>query len=82
MIYVGANQKLRTKQGDRHTSIKAQSFTQTCLTQKHSKYEQLKHCIVQSKTNQDVVLQTLSTTFQFLSAFLILAGGGSLIVAL
>ena len=32
--------------------------------QKHPQYEQLKHCIGKTKTNH-VVLQTLSTTFQF-----------------
>ena len=50
--------------------------------QMHPKYEQLKHYIVKAKTNHLVVLQTLSTTFHFLSAYLILVGGGSLIVAL
>ena len=39
---------------------------------KHAKYEQLKHCIVKTKTNHVVVLQTLSTTFHFLGAFWIL----------
>ena len=40
--------------------------------QKHPKYEQLKHCVVKTKTNHVAVLQTLSTTFQFLRAFWIL----------
>ena len=39
--------------------------------QRHLKYEQLKHCVGKTKTNH-VVLQTLSTTFQFLRAFWIL----------
>ena len=39
--------------------------------QRHLKYEQLKHCVGKTKTNR-VVLQTLSTTFQFLRAFWIL----------
>ena len=39
--------------------------------QKHPKYKQLKHCVGTTKTNH-VVLQMLSTTFQFLRAFWIL----------
>ena len=39
--------------------------------QRHLKYEQLKHCVGKTKTNH-VVLQTLSTTFQFLRALWIL----------
>lgn len=39
--------------------------------QKHPKYEQLKHCVGKTKTNH-IVLQTLSTTFQFICAFWII----------
>ena len=45
----------------------------TCFTnRKHPKFEQFNDCIVKTKTNQAVVLQTLPTTFHFKRAFSIL----------
>ena len=38
----------------------------TCFMNKHPKYEQLKHCVIKTKTNHVAVLQTLSITFRFL----------------
>ena len=40
--------------------------------QRHPKYEQLKHCIIKTKTNHVVMLQMLTTTSHFLRAFWIL----------